>query len=156
MKKNVLRSLVVVLCLVAGGYADDISFQRIRVPDAKGRQVKATLRFSDRNKAIEIRPVKGDAVTIPYNEIDRCAYEYTKRHAITARNIATAPLGIGAVRMITKSKSHWLQIDYTEQNIRKTYVLRMDKHNYLRILNAVQTHTGKDPEVLGNANKRKK
>lgn len=141
---------------MGAGFANDVSFQRIRVPDSKGRQVKATLTFSDGSKEIEIHPAKGDAVTIPYGEIDRCAYEYTKRHPITGRNIATAPLGIGAIRMITKSKSHWLEIDYAEQNIRKTYVLRMDKHNYMRILNAVETHTGKDPEVLGNANKRKK
>jgi len=30
----------------------------------------------------------------------------------------------------------------------------MDKHDYLRILEAVKTHTGKDADVLGNANKR--
>jgi hypothetical protein len=30
----------------------------------------------------------------------------------------------------------------------------MDKHDYLRILEAVKAHTGKDADVLGNANKR--
>jgi hypothetical protein len=36
----------------------------------------------------------------------------------------------------------------------RTFVLRMDKHDYLRILDAVKTHTGKDAEILGNADKR--
>ena len=56
--------------------------------------------------------------------------------------------------MLTKSKSHWLEIDYQEDNIRKSHVIRMDKHDYLRILEALKTHTGKDAEILGNANKR--
>jgi hypothetical protein len=30
----------------------------------------------------------------------------------------------------------------------------MDKHEYIHILDAVNAHTGKDAEVLGNADKR--
>jgi hypothetical protein len=29
----------------------------------------------------------------------------------------------------------------------------MEKRDYIRILDAVKAHTGKDPEILGNANK---
>ena len=36
----------------------------------------------------------------------------------------------------------------------KVYVLRMDKKNYIRILDAIKAHTGQDAEVLGNAKKR--
>jgi hypothetical protein len=56
--------------------------------------------------------------------------------------------------MLTKSKSHWLEIDYREGEVPKSFFLRMDKHEYLRILDAVKAHTGKDAEVLGNADKR--
>ena len=56
--------------------------------------------------------------------------------------------------MLTKAKSHWLKIDYRESNLPKSFVLRMDKREYLRILDAVKAHTGKDAEVLGNADKR--
>jgi hypothetical protein len=56
--------------------------------------------------------------------------------------------------MFTKSKSHWLQIDYHEGAARKSYVVRMDKHEYIRILDAVKARTGKDAQVLGNADKR--
>lgn len=111
--------------------------------------------FSDDKKAIDIAPVKGTGVTIPYNEIDKFSYEFTKKHRVTEGTIATAAIGIGAVAMLTKSKSHWLEIDYREDDVPHTYVVRMDKHNYIHILDAIKEHTGKDAEILGNADKRR-
>ena len=148
------RIFLFLLLAVRFGYGAESSFDRIKVPDAKGKLTNATLTFSDKNKAIVLRPIKGNEITIPYAEIDRLAYEYTKHHRVSGGSIATVPLGIGAVVMLTKSKSHWLEIDYQEDNIRKTYVIHMDKRDYLRILEALKTHTGKDAEILGNANKR--
>ena len=159
MKKNLYSSLFLVFFILGAislGHTEDESFHDIKVPDSKGKEVNATLTFSDRHKAIEIRPERGSAVTIPYSEIDRCAYEYTKQHRVSEGSLATVPIGVGAVLMLTKSKSHWLEIDYEEQNIRKAYVVRMDKHDYLRILEALEAHTGKDAEVLGNADKRRR
>jgi len=150
----VKRIFLFLLLAVCFGYGAQTSFDRIKVPDAKGKLMNAILTFSDKTKAMVIRPIKGNVVEIPYAEIDRLAYEYTKRHRISGGSIATAPLGIGAVVMLTKSKSHWLEIDYQEDNIRKTYVIHMDKRDYLRILEALKTHIGKDAEILGNANKR--
>jgi hypothetical protein len=150
----VKRIVLFLLLAVCFGYGAENSFDRIRVPDAKGKLINATITFSDKTQAIVIRPIKGNVVTIPYAEIDRLAYEYTKRHRVSGGSIATAPIGIGAVVMLTKAKSHWLEMDYQEDNIRKTYVIHMDKHDYLRILEAFKTHTGKDAEILGNANKR--
>lgn len=117
--------------------------------------MNAVLTFSDQHQAVEIRPIRGTPLIIPYAQIYKFAYEYTMRHRVTERTLATAPLGIGALMMLTKGKSHWLEIDYDDpQNVRKAYVLKMDKHDYLRILEAIRTHTGKDAEILGNANKR--
>lgn len=125
------------------------------MPDPKGKPINAVLTFSDQHQAVEIRPIRGTPLIIPYAQIYKFAYEYTKRHRVTERTLATAPLGIGALMMLTKGKSHWLEIDYDDpQNVRKAYVLKMDKHDYLRILEAIRTHTGKDAEILGNANKR--
>ena len=143
-------TVAVNLCL-----ADDVSFHGVRVPDAKGRQNPAVLTFSDTDKAVEVRPVKGDALTIPYAAIAQCSYEFTKKHRVNGGTIATSPVGVGAVMMLTKSKSHWLEIDYNEQGVAKAFVLRMDKHEYLQILDALKAHTGIDAQVLGNAaNKR--
>ena len=144
-----LLSIAAVLCT-----AEETSFQHIKVVDAKGRENKAVLIFSDNDKAVEVRPAKGDAVSIPYAAIDKFSYEFTKHHRVNEGTVLTAPIGVGAVAMLTKSRSHWLEIDYQDQDLPKSYVLRMDKKNYIHILDAIKAHTGKDTEILGNANKR--
>ena len=146
---------LVILFVIAFAFADETSFHRIHVADSKGKQVRADLTFSDQRKAVEVHAVKGNGISIPYSQIDKFSYEYTKRHRISESSIATAPLGIGAIAMFTKSRSHWLEIDYFDaRNVRQAYVLRMDKNDYLHILEAAKIHTGKEPEVLGNADKR--
>lgn len=133
--------------------AEDISFSRVAAPDSKGKLSKAVLTFSDSRRAIEVHPLKGDTKSIPYDEVDKFSYEYTKKRRVNEESILTAPVG-GAIAMLTKAKSHWLEIHYHEGDLPKSYVLRMDKHEYIRILDAVKAHTGKDAEVLGNADKR--
>jgi len=146
----------VTLFAVNLGLAEETSFQRVKVPDTQGRQIRAVLTFSDNDKAVEVRPLKGEVVSIPYAQIDKFSYEYTRNHRINDTSMVMAPIGVGVVMMMTKAKNHWLEIDYRDQDVPKTYVVRMDKQNYLRILDAVKSHTGKDAEVLGNADKRRK
>jgi len=129
--------------------AEENSFSRVKVPDAKGNQANAVLTFSDEHKALEVRPAKRDAVSIPYAAIDSASYEITRKHRVSATSIITAPIGIGLVLMMTKSTSHWLEIHYRE-DIPKVFVIRMDKREYLRILDAFKAHTGMDVAVLGN------
>jgi hypothetical protein len=152
--KRIILLLLVTLSVIILSFAEDASFSRIDVPDSKGRQIKAVLTFSDAHQAVEVEPVKGPTVSIPYAEIYKFAYEYTKRHRVNEESIFSAAIGVGAVVMLTKSKSHWLEIDYREGDVPKSFVLRMDKRDYIHILDAVKDHTGKDAEVLGNADKR--
>ena len=152
--KKTLSLVLAIFCLVSLGLADDDSFNRIDVPDSKGRQIKAVLTFSDDDKAVEVKPEKGDTVSIPYAEIYKFSYEYTKRHRVNEESIFAAAVGVGAIVMLTHSKSHWLEIDYRVGDVPKSFVLRMDKRDYIHILDAVKAHTGMDAEVLGNANKR--
>ena len=155
--KTVKRNLAVfllVFTLAPLSIADETSFNRVAAPDSKGRLSKAVLTFSDDHKAIEVQPEKGASLSIPYTEIDKFSYEYTKKHRVNEESIFATAVGVGAVMMLTKGKSHWLQIDYHVGELPKTFVLRMDKHEYIRILDAVKAHTGKDAEVLGNADKR--
>jgi hypothetical protein len=135
-------------------FSEETSFRRIKVPDVKGRQIRAVLTFSDRNMVVEVRPEKGSDVRIPYSSIEKFSYEFTKQHRVNEGTVLTAPIGIGAVAMLTKSRAHWLEIDYQDQDLPKAYVVRMDKKNYIRILDAIKAHTGKETEVLGNAKKR--
>jgi len=133
--KRILPAFLVLLTVLNYGFASDVSFNRIKVPNANGKRIKSVLTFSDTDHAIEVHPVKGkgNSVTIPYSEISKCSYEFTMQ----------------------TSKTHWLEIHYTHAQIPKTLLLRMDRHNYLRILDAIKTHTGRDAEVLGNALKHR-
>lgn len=90
---------------------------------AKGKQTDATLIFDDSDKDLLIRVADRDFVTIPYDQVDKFTYEYTKKHRITTGAIVmVASLGAGAVVMMAKSKSHWLYIDYHDQQAPKTVV----------------------------------
>jgi hypothetical protein len=138
----VKKSAFILLALLAAatfGLGEETSFRTVRMPDAKGKPKKAILTFSDNDKAVEVRSAKGgDSVSIPYSQIDKCAYEYTTERTV----------------VLTDAKNHWLEIDYHDQDARKVLVLRMEKKDYLRILDAVKAHTGMDVGILGNADKR--
>lgn len=114
------------------GFAEETSFRRVQMPNLKGKRIKAVLTFSDNDKAVEVHPAKGSAVTVPFSQIDKASYEFTE---------------------VLSSKTHWLQIDYHEQESHKVLVLLMDKHEYIHILDALKAHAGIDAEVLGNADK---
>jgi len=125
--------------------------------DAKGKQAEARLIFSDDNKNLAVRVADRDVVTVPYDQLDKFSYEYTKKHRITQGAVVMiASLGAGAIVMLTKSKSHWLYIDYHEQNAPKSVVLRMDKNDYKKIFEAVKTHTGKEVQFLGDGKDKSK
>lgn len=141
------------------GFAEETSFRKVKVPTlVKGKhtkQVKAVLAFSDEHQAIEVYPAKGTTVAIPYSEIDKCSYEYTQKHRIKAGLVTFFVVEpVGVIVMFTKSRSHWLEIDYRDKDVPKAYVVRMNKNNYIRILDAMRNHTGKEAEVLGNVDKR--
>ena len=123
------------LCTLNAGFASDVSFNRIKIPTPSGKRVKSVLTFSDTDQAIEVRPMKGkiDPVKIPYAEISKCSYEFTRE----------------------PTRNYWLEIHYTHDRVPKTAVLHMDRRNYLRVLDAVKAHTGQDAEVLGNAVKHR-
>jgi hypothetical protein len=149
------RAIAVLLTLLATlnlSLAEETAFRGVKLADAKGKQADASLIFSDNNKNVVVRVADRDFVAIPYDQLDKFSYDYTKKHRITQGAIVmVASLGAGAIVMLTKSKSHWLYIDFHEQNAPRTVVLRMDKNEYKNIFDAVKTHTGKEVEFLGDA-----
>jgi len=155
--KRIVSVSLVIFLVINLSLAEETAFRRVKVADAKGKQADASLLFSDNNKNIVVRVADRDFVTVPYDQIDKFSYEYTKKHRITQGAIVmVASLGAGAIVMLTKSKSHWLYIDFHEQNVPKSVVLRMDKNEYKAIFDAVKTHTGKEVLFLGDAGKTKK
>ena len=154
--KRILSAVIVTFSLLSFSFAEQTAFRGVKVADAKGKQADASLIFSDNNKSMIVRVADRDFVTIPYDQLDKVSYEYTKKHRITeGALVMVASLGAGAVVMMTKSKSHWLYIDYHEQNVPKTLVLRMDKHEYKNIIAAVDTDTGRQVQFLGDTGKNK-
>lgn len=154
--KRIISTILIILVAANLAGAEETSFHSVTVPNLKGRRLKAVLTFSDLDKTIEVRPDKGDPVNIPYAQIDKCTYEFTQRRRVTTGTIVLLVVAppVGLILMVTKSRSHWLQIDYHQQSEPKFLLLRMDKEDYVHILEAVKTHTGNDAEILGNANKR--
>jgi hypothetical protein len=156
VKKLVAVIALFLLSLNSLGFAEETTFNDCKLTDAKGKQTDARLTFSDQNKGVVINLSGRDLVTIPYENLDKFSYEYTKKHRITQGAIVmVASLGAGTIVMLTKSKSHWLYIDYREQNAPKTLVLRLDKSDYRKVFASVKSHTGKEVEMLNDDGTKK-
>jgi Uri superfamily endonuclease len=154
--KRFISLFAIAALFVSTALADDQVFNGVKVADAKGKQTDARLLFNDGTKTVLIRVADKDFLSIPYNNIDKVSYDYTKKHRITQGAVVmVASLGAGAIVMLTKSKSHWLYIDFHEQNSPKSVVLRMDKKDYENIISAVSTHVGKNVEGFGDNKKPK-
>lgn len=155
--KRVIAVFLTILAVLNLSSAEEAAFRGVKLADAKGKQADASLIFSDNSKNVVVRVADRDVTTIPYDQIDKFSYEYTKKHRVTQGAIVmVASLGAGAIVMLTKSKSHWLYIDFHEQNAPRSVVLRMDKKEYKNIFDAVKAHTGKEVDFLGDAGKAKK
>ncbi len=153
--KRRIPAFLMIFVLVTACMSEETAFSGCKLADVKGKQADARLIFSDSNKNVVIRVSDRDLATIPYENIDKFSYDYSKKHRVTQGAIVmVASLGAGAVVMLTKSKSHWLYIDFHEQNVPKSMVLRMDKSEYQKIFEAVKTHTGKEVQFVGEAGKQ--
>ncbi|MDE3202016.1 MAG: hypothetical protein KGN79_13965 [Acidobacteriota bacterium] len=156
MKKflTIIAMLLVVFGTVAS--AEETTFSTCKLADAKGKQVDARFTLSDEGKKVIIQVSDRDVAVISYDNIDKFSYEYTKKHRVTQGAIVmVASLGAGAIVMLTKSKSHWLYIDYREDNAAKSIVLRLDKKDYQKVFESIKAHTGKDVIYLNAADKSK-
>jgi len=143
--------------LVSSCLADEVAFNGVKLADNKGKQADAHLILDDSQHDLIIRVADRDFVDVPYDHLDKVIYEYTKKHRITEGAIVmVASLGAGAVVMMTKSKSHWLYINYHDGDVPKTLVLRMEKGQYKKICNAIEAHTGKAVLYEGETAKHKK
>jgi len=155
--KKTISTVLVLTVLGALSFGEETAFNGVKLADAKGKQAEARLIFSDNNKNLVVQVADRNTVTIPYEQLDKFSYEYTKKHRITQGAIVmVASLGAGAIVMLTKSKSHWLYIDFHEQSAPRSLVLRMDKNEYKKIFDAVKVHTGKEVEFLGDAKGKSK
>jgi hypothetical protein len=149
--KRACSFVVLLFSFQSIGNAENLFFERCKLADAKGTQSKATLTLSESNKDLEIRETGHDSISVPYDSLDKLSYEYSRKHRITtgALLLAITPLGVGGLAMLSKSKSHWLYIDFHDQDGKRTIVLRLDKKDVAAILDAFKKQTGRDVINLG-------
>jgi hypothetical protein len=144
-------SVMLVGLLLAGHVfgADVTTFTRVKVADPKGSQTAAKLLLDDTERKLVVEVADRALVTISYADLDKVSYQYSRRFRLTeGALVALAVWPVGGVVMLTKSKSHWLYLEYHEGQVSKSIVLRMHKDEYKQILEAMKTHTGKDVVVV--------
>jgi hypothetical protein len=142
--KKILLAIAYMSITAGSTMAADQVFQKSKIPDAKGNQTPVGLVFSDSKEALEVNTGGDVLMTVPYAEIDRFSYEYSKKHRITQGAIVmVASVGAGAVVMLTKSRKHFLTVGYHDGDVAKELVLRLDKSEYEGILSAALARTGK-------------
>ena len=144
--------LIAVLALASIGAAEETSFDDVKLPSAKGKFTKANLTFSDDSKAVVVRAGNGTTVSVAYDQIDDFSYEYSKKHRLRqglAVGILTLSPGAGLIVALTKSRSHWLDVDYHEEDTAKIIVLQLDKRTYQQVCEAAKARTGKEVIMFG-------
>jgi hypothetical protein len=155
MKRLVSFALTLLFAFQTLGHAEDVSFEHCKLADAKGTQAKATLTFNDATKDVAIRVVGQDPISVPYGDLDKVSYEYSRKHRITtgALLLAFTPFGVGGLVMLSKSKSHWLYVDFHDQDGKRTIVLRLDKKDLTPVFDAFKNHTGREVVNVGEVGK---
>lgn len=142
----VTASLLVLGCTFAA--ADDVVFHRTQLVDGKNHSTQADLVFNGSARTLSVRSSNQVVAEVPYDNIDKISYEYSKHHRVKqGAIIMAASLGAGGIVMLTKSKSHWLYVDYKDNGVPKSIVLRMDKKEYKNILTTAREQTGKEVAV---------
>ena len=142
---TVLSLLISVTSFAA---ADDVIFHRTQVVGGKNHEAKAQLVFSPAARILSVRVADRVVAEIPYDHIDKISYEYSKHHRVKqGAIIMVASLGAGGIVMLTKSKSHWLYVDYKDNEIPKSIVLRMDNKEHKNILMTAREQTEKEVAV---------
>lgn len=139
------------MILLAGlATAEEDTFRHVQVPSAQGELKNASLTFSDSKQQLIVRTSDGQLLSVPYGQIDKISYEYTKKHRLKqGASIAMLSPGTGIILAFTKSKNHWLEIDFHDKKAPGALVLKLDKRDYKRVCDAAKAHTGKEVLIAG-------
>jgi hypothetical protein len=104
-----------------------------------GKQVQGSLNFDAAQKRIEFHNKKSEPeFSIANQSIKSILYERTAHPRYVEGILIAWPL------LLTKTKKHWLTVQYTDPAGTGQFVIvRMDKNNYRQILAAAESQTGK-------------
>lgn len=140
----------VTLIVVTAVFGDAQTFRKVKMIDAKDKEVEVQLTFDTDSRRLTAKPAKEPAVEVPYGNIDKLSYERSKHHRVKQGAILmVASLGAGAVVMMTSSKKHWFYVDYTDAGgAAQELILKLEKGDYKKILQAAMDQTGKVVETV--------
>jgi hypothetical protein len=130
------------LVMLSTVWAEDAVFHDSRLSRLdENKETKIDLTISDAGFTIQER--KGSPFEIRYSSIQKISYEYARHHRLVggAMLMAASPLA-GIIVMATKTKSHWLVVDYVSGGASRSVVLRLDKSDYQKILSALESKSG--------------
>ena len=162
---NRYLSLVLLVGMAATSAAgEDAVFHKSRIFDSHGKAHEVDLVFLGESKTIVVREKISVLTHIPFDTIDKVASGYSTHHRVKeGAEVMTGggllwPVGVvfGPALMSTKSKDHWLYVDYKDVGGAKQLVLKLDKSEYQRVIATTKARTGRDVEILPKEGKEKK
>jgi len=163
MTRPVLMTLLCLTGWSSPAFAQDITFEKAHYSSPTMKtEPEVSLKITDAEMDISgKKPKEFGSLTIPFASIDAMTYEFAQRHRIKEGNNTNAVsvlaigapfdlplLVIGLGVMATKTKSHWLNIQYHDAAGAHTAVLQLDKSEYKSVLETLKTRTGQQiPET---------
>src|SRR5579859_418521 len=133
------------VCAVSNAQPQDVIFNKTKYSSVKQpKESEVALTITDSGMVIKGKKENGISVEIPFASIDSMSYELSARHRVAeGAGVMLLSPGVGAVLMATKTKSHWLEVEYHDAATKQEMVLRLDKSEYEKVLATLETRTGK-------------
>jgi hypothetical protein len=153
---HAILALALILALAPAGMAQDFTFSKTRYSSVQQPdETSVKLSITESDILIKGKPLSKKApaidMAIPFSSIDAMSYELTTRHRVSeGAAVMGYSLGVGAILMATKTKSHWLTIEHQESGVTQSTTLHLDKSEYERVIAALEAKTGKHVEILGS------
>ena len=132
-------------CVVSHVQAQDVIFNKTKYSSVKQpKESEVALTITDSRMVIRGKKENGVSAEIPFASIDAMSYELSARHRVAeGAGVMLLSPGVGAVLMATKTKSHWLNVEYHDATAKQEMVLRLDKSEYEKVLATLEARTGK-------------
>jgi hypothetical protein len=135
-----------VVTLVPALQAQEVIFGKTRYSSAKHpKEANVVLTVADSKILVKGKKENAINMEIPFSSIDSMSYEVAARHRVAEG----AMLG-SLLLMTTKTKSHWLDIEYHEGDAKQLTTLRLDKSEYQQVIASLEAKTGKKIATLNS------
>ena len=139
-------ALVLLVFVAAPAFAQtDFSkaeyFPKATPGQKKVKSLNGTLRFNTSQKEVQFLNENNSVLTIPYGTVKSMSYERASKPRYAAGLLLAWPL------LFTKSKKHWLTIQFTgDDGAGQFAIIRLDKSNFREALATAESETGKKIE----------